>query len=252
MEETRQWTIAEVSRSAGVTSRTLRYYESIALLKPSRVGANGLRFYGMAELARLHRILSLRELGLSLNAITATLDDGLTLEDAIRAHVAQLEEDRRLTTQRIDAAKRTLAAIREGETMSVEELFAGFDRDSHEQEVRRRWGDAAWERSIAHDAALNESERTAMRQRDVRINQALRDAAESGIPADAAAFQELIGEHYLWVKAYWGGRAPTSDQYRGLAELYVADARFSDVYGGQANANTIRTAISLWARTHLT
>jgi hypothetical protein len=53
MDITEQWSIAEVSKSVGVTSRTLRYYESIALLQPSHIVANGLRFYGVAELARL-------------------------------------------------------------------------------------------------------------------------------------------------------------------------------------------------------
>jgi DNA-binding transcriptional MerR regulator len=248
---TQQWSTAEVSKSAGVTSRTLRYYESIALLEPRRIGTNGLRFYGMPELARLHRVLSLRELGLSLDAIKATLDDDLSLEDALRAHLALLEEDRHRTTQRIAAAKHSLAAINKGETMSVKELFAGFDHMSHEQEVRQRWGDQAWERSLARDEAMRESAKRTDREEDVRVNQALRDAAESGLAADTEAFQRLIGEHYLWVQDRWGGRAPKSDEYRGLAELYVADPRFSRVYGGQTNAKTIRSAINIWAQIHL-
>jgi DNA-binding transcriptional MerR regulator len=251
MDITEQWSIAEVSRSVGVTSRTLRYYESIALLQPSHIGANGLRFYGVAELARLHRILSLRELGLSLDAIKATLNDELTLEDAIRAHLALLEEDQQRITRCINVTKHTLVSMTNGETMSVKELFAAFDPNKHEREVRQRWGDAAWERSVSGDDSLSESEKNARHQRDVRINQALRNAAESGIAPDTEAFQQLIAEHYLWVKDYWGGRAPTSDEYRGLAELYVADPRFSDVYGGQENAKTLRTAMGLWAQIHL-
>lgn len=55
-----EWPIAEVARAAGVTSRTLRHYESIGLLHPARVAANGYRFYGEDEIARLYRILALR------------------------------------------------------------------------------------------------------------------------------------------------------------------------------------------------
>lgn len=67
--------ISAVARLSGITSRTLRHYDEVGLLPPSRVGPNGYRYYDGAALVRLQRILVLRELGLPLPAISELLDD---------------------------------------------------------------------------------------------------------------------------------------------------------------------------------
>ena len=67
------WSIQEVARLAGTTSRTLRHYGAIGLLEPSRVGDNGYRFYDERAVARLQRILLLRDLGLGIPAIAEVL-----------------------------------------------------------------------------------------------------------------------------------------------------------------------------------
>ena len=69
----REWSIQELSREAGVTSRTLRHYDDVGLLPPSRTGRNGMRFYDSDALVRLQRILLLRDLGLGLPAIRDAL-----------------------------------------------------------------------------------------------------------------------------------------------------------------------------------
>lgn len=51
------WSIQDVARMAGTTSRALRHYDDIGLLKPSRVGGNGYRYYNGATLLQLQRIL---------------------------------------------------------------------------------------------------------------------------------------------------------------------------------------------------
>jgi DNA-binding transcriptional MerR regulator len=58
------WSIYEIARLAGTTSRTPRYYDDIGLVPPSRIAHNGYRHYNEAALSRLQRILLLRELGL--------------------------------------------------------------------------------------------------------------------------------------------------------------------------------------------
>ena len=88
-----EWAIRDVAQATGLTSRTLRHYEQIGLLHPSRVASNGYRFYGEAELSRLYRILSLRALELPLATIQIALDDDESLEDAIRSHLSLLESD---------------------------------------------------------------------------------------------------------------------------------------------------------------
>jgi DNA-binding transcriptional MerR regulator len=70
---TGEWSIQDLARAAGTTSRTLRYYGQLGLLAPSRIGSNGYRYYDQESLVRLQRILLLRELGLGLPAIADVL-----------------------------------------------------------------------------------------------------------------------------------------------------------------------------------
>ncbi|WP_455569488.1 MerR family transcriptional regulator, partial [Streptomyces smyrnaeus] len=68
------WSIADVARMSGVTSRTLRHYDQIGLLPPAWIGSNGHRYYEQAELLRLQQILLMRELDVGLREIRAVLD----------------------------------------------------------------------------------------------------------------------------------------------------------------------------------
>ena len=63
------FTVKQLSKLAGVTPRTLHHYDAIGLLKPSRVGDNGYRYYGEESLLRLQQILFYRELGIPLEDI---------------------------------------------------------------------------------------------------------------------------------------------------------------------------------------
>src|SRR5450631_4478491 len=70
--------IGEFARLGQVSPRMLRHYDDLGLLQPSRVDpATGYRFYAVAQLSRLHRILALRDLGFSLDQISGLLDEDL-------------------------------------------------------------------------------------------------------------------------------------------------------------------------------
>jgi hypothetical protein len=76
------------------------------------------------------------------------------------------------------------------------------------------------------------------------------DALASGLAADSAEVAALVERHRIWISQAWGGAAPTIDQFRGLADVYVADERFSRHYGGNDGANFVRDAIYAWTNTH--
>lgn len=245
-----EWSIADLARAAGVTSRTLRHYDSVGLLRPSRVGENGYRFYGDAEVARLYRILSLRALDLPLPEIARVLEDEQSFADTVRAHLATLERARSGLDRRIDAVRDTLTALEEGRDMSIDDALAGVDDSRYEGEVRQRWGDDAWERSAARRRALTPDQRRAADEHGREVNASLRAAVERGLRPGDPELQALVGAHHLWVADQWG-RVPDAAAYSGLGELYVADPRFSAVYGGERNAATIRDAMVVHADTHL-
>lgn len=70
------YTVQELARLAGISPRTIRYYDEIGLLKPARFSTSGYRLYGQAEVDRLQQILFYRELGVELKAIKRRICTG--------------------------------------------------------------------------------------------------------------------------------------------------------------------------------
>ena len=68
-----EYTVQKLAQMAGVSTRTLRYYDEIDILKPARINSSGYRIYGQAEVDRLQQILFYRELGVSLESIKETV-----------------------------------------------------------------------------------------------------------------------------------------------------------------------------------
>ncbi|MFN8640002.1 MAG: MerR family transcriptional regulator, partial [Dehalococcoidia bacterium] len=88
---TRTWSTGQLARAAGITARTLRHYEQIGLLVPTRTAA-GRRAYSAQDVTRLYRILGLRKLGLSLDEVAATLDSTAgDLASVVRRHIEEVD-----------------------------------------------------------------------------------------------------------------------------------------------------------------
>lgn len=88
--------ISHFSRLGRVPTSVLRYYDALGLLQPASVDpATGYRFYTAEQLPRLHRILALKDLGLSLEQIRVILDDALSTEEVrgmLRLKQAELQQ----------------------------------------------------------------------------------------------------------------------------------------------------------------
>jgi DNA-binding transcriptional MerR regulator len=68
------YTVKQLADLAGVSARTLHYYDEIGLLKPAAHGENGYRYYDEAAVLRLQQIMFFRELDFSLNEIKDLID----------------------------------------------------------------------------------------------------------------------------------------------------------------------------------
>lgn len=134
-----EWSIHEITKLTGTTSRTLRHYGQIGLLEPSRTGPGGLRYYDENALVRLQRILLLRQLGLSLPAIADVLTGAQDVTHALRTHLALLEQERDRVQRQIVSVRRTIEKKEGGEQLMAEEMFDGFDHTQHKGEVEVRW-----------------------------------------------------------------------------------------------------------------
>jgi DNA-binding transcriptional MerR regulator len=259
------WSIQEVARLAGVTSRTLRHYDAVGLLPPSRVAAGGTRRYDRTAIVRLQRILLLRELGLGLEAVGRVLAEQTDEARALRDHLDGRRRERDRIDRQIASVRRTLAALADGlddgpddderETIMAADMLDGFDHTRYREEVEQRWGREAYATGDAWWRGLGDEQRREF-LRDVDAlstdwQAAWRDGAD---PAGERA-QALAERHTRWLAAVPGtpghaeGRPPV-DYVLGLAEMYVADERFARNYGGTQGAAFVRDALTAWAAAH--
>jgi DNA-binding transcriptional MerR regulator len=242
-------TIHDTARLAGVTTRTLRHYDHIGLLGPSRVGANGYRYYDDRALVRLQRILLLRELGLSLPEIAAILDHGVEPADALAAHLDLLRREQDRLARRITAVEHTLAALTGRGTLMADTMFDGFDHARYREEVEERWGRDARTSGDRWWRAMSDGQRAEWTRRLERLNADWQAAsADPAIAPDSATAQELARRHVQWLRSVPGTPAADaggdlSGYVRGLARMYVADRRFASNYGGRTGAEFVRDAL---------
>jgi DNA-binding transcriptional MerR regulator len=100
--------IGEFSRLSQVTVKTLHHYDDLGLLKPVRIDPlTGYRFYTVEQLPRIHRIIALKELGLSLEQIGLMLDEETPTEQIrgmLRLKQAEIQQE-------IREAQRQLAMV---------------------------------------------------------------------------------------------------------------------------------------------
>ncbi|NML53906.1 MerR family transcriptional regulator [Streptomyces sp. R302] len=245
-----EWSIQEIARKAGTTSRTLRHYGELGLLEPSRIGANGYRYYDQAALVRLQRILLLRELGLSLPAIAEVLEGQRDTSAALRTHLALLQQERERIGRQIEAVRTTLHKTERGERLMAEEVFDGFDHTRYEAEVTERWGRDAYERGDRWWRSLTEAEKKEFMETQAAIARDFGAAAAAGLAADADEVQALARRQYEWLSVT---TAPTKEYLIGLGQMYVDDPRFTKNYDrhGEGTAVLVRDALTVWAERNL-
>jgi DNA-binding transcriptional MerR regulator len=245
-----EWSIQDIARSAGTTSRTLRHYGQLGLLEPSRVGSNGYRYYDERALVRLQRILLLRELGLGLPAIAEVLNGQQDSAAALRTHLKLLEQERQRIGRQIESVRTTLRKSEGGEQLMAEEVFDGFDHTQYEQEVTERWGRDAYVKSDQWWRSLSDTQKKEFHQRQVDIAKDYAEAHIDGKPADGPEAQAITQRHFEWVSVT---SRPGKAHFIGLGQLYVDDPRFTANYDkhGEGTAEFVRDAMTVYAERNL-
>lgn len=244
-----EWSIGEVAKQSGVTSRTLRHYESIGLLLPSSTGTNGYRYYDEAALVRLQRILLLRELGVGLTAIADALAGRGDDVTALETHLGWLhDESRRLTTQ-IGSVSATLAALKGKEKLMPEQMFDGFDHTQYKKEVEERWGAKAYADADTWWRGLGEDGKKGFLEEQTQIQDAFSAAQSDGLGPDSDEAQAAAARQYVWICDSWQGKAPTAELFTNFGEMYVADERFGKNYTRvhATGAEFVRDAMRIYA-----
>ncbi|MGW2403479.1 MerR family transcriptional regulator [Streptomyces sp. NPDC001739] len=227
------WSIADVARMSGVTSRTLRHYDDIGLLVPAYTGSNGHRYYGEAELLRLQQILLMRELGLALRDIATVLERQVDQVAALRAHLRRLAAERDRLDALVRTVGRTIAELeddKDPDTMekinNPENLFVGFDTARHEETASEQWPHQA-QQSAQFAATLSEADMERMQRAATAAMVRMAELMQAGTPVTDPAVQAEVDAHYQGICRMW---TPNAAAFKALGQNYVDDATWRAAY----------------------
>ena len=220
-----EYSIRELSQLSGVTTRTLRWYDEIGLLKPAYVAESGYRYYREAEVERLQDILYYREL-----------------------------ECRKLRLdQLIQSVKDTIYAEEKQEMMNDEQKFEAFKKravEKHEecygQEAREKYGDREVDEVQETMKNLTREQYQEWTCLGEEILQRLEAAVTKKVSPQSDEGRDITALHRRWLTLT--GNRYDKEKHKGIANLYIMDERFTAYYDRKVAgcAQFLRDAVVHW------
>lgn len=251
-----EYTVMKLSKLAGISTRTLRYYDEIGLLSPMKVTASGYRVYGENEVDALQQILYYRELDLSLTDIKAILSapsfDRLA---ALNGHLAELNKRRERLNLLIQSVEKTILHEKGKISMSDKEKFEAFKKDlireneeKYGAEIRQKYGDKRVEESNAKMMNLTQEQYDAMQKLAAEIISGLEQAVTQKADPCGEAGRRLAKMHKEWLSFTW--KEYSKEAHMGLAQMYVEDERFTAYYDSRVKgcAAFLRDAVAAFVK----
>lgn len=230
-----EYQIKELAELAGVSTRTLRYYDSIGLLKPKRMTEAGYRMYGEYEVNLLQQILFYRSLDFKLEEINEILSDPqFDLATALEEHHERLQQKVIQLQGLIDTVEKTIANYKGERKMSDKEKFAAFKQQKlqenetkYGEEIRQKYGEKTVKEANKQFLNLTEEEYDTMQETEAKLFVALEKVMESkDMESDTA--KSVYELHKKWLSYSWPKY--DKDAHKSLAMMYVADERFKEYY----------------------
>lgn len=246
-----QYTVHQLAELAGVTPRTLRYYDEINLLKPAFIGQNGYRYYQMAEILRLQQILILRKMDLPLTQIQVYLDRGdFDQVKALRDHKKKLRSKIDQYMKIIDTMDSTIQLLERRKEFSAETMFNGLSDENQAQYAREAaevWDSETVTASQDRWAGYSRELKDEILAEGRKIYEDF-SSLLSQSPASKPV-QAVVARWHKHIEYFWN---PEISQLTELAKVYVQDSRFK-AYFDQLNENLagfIFSAVQIYAESY--
>ncbi|MCC7196981.1 MerR family transcriptional regulator [Candidatus Peregrinibacteria bacterium] len=226
------YTVQQLANLAGVSVRTLHYYDQIDLLKPSSVQKNGYRYYEETELLTLQQILFFRELEFSLEDIKKIMSSpGFDMKEALLDQRKLIKLRKKRLSRLIKTIDKTILKLNHKIAMKDDELYGNFTKEEMEkytEEARQKWGHTdAYKQSQERVKKMGKEGLKKVLEESGKLTQEIAAAMKAGEDPKSDKVQVLIARHYDGLRAFY---EPNFEMYRGLAEMYVADPRFKANY----------------------
>lgn len=230
-----EYTVQKLGQIAGISTRTLRYYDEIGILKPARINSSGYRLYGPVEVDLLQQILFYRELDMALDSIKDIVtDSSFDAAKALKEHREKLLIKKERLDLLILNIDKTINSSKGRIDMTDNEKFNGFKQklvDENEKkygdEIREKYGDETIDKSNNKVKGMSKSQMDEATRLATEIIETLADAFKTGNPAGELA-QRAAELHKKWLCFYWNEYSKQA--HAGLAQMYVDDERFTAYY----------------------
>ena len=230
------YSVGDVARLSGVTVRTLHHYDAIGLLAPSgRTGA-GYREYSAKDVERLEQIVAYRACGLSLGRIAEVLEtSGSARVDHLSRQIALLD----LRLADLSRQRTTLGKALEAQQMGITcdpqeyfEVFGDADPRQHGEEAEQRWGASEeYAESVRRTSRYGEEDWLRAKAEQQSVAHELAACCAAGLPADSARTMAAAEAHRTHISRWY--YECTYEIHAGLADMYLADPRFTAHYEDQ-------------------
>jgi DNA-binding transcriptional MerR regulator len=212
------YTVKQLADLAGISRRTLHYYDEKGLLKPTSLGENGYRYYGNEAVLQLQQILFYRELGLELGQIKKILEDpDFDTATALQAHRRSLQENIKRLQTLIRTVDTTIMHLIGEVNVSEKNIFEGFSDEKqkeYEDEAVARWGDEAAQ-SIKLWNSYSAERKAEIMQEGGDIYQEIVANMDKG--ADAPEIRALLARWHEHLRYFY---EPTLEVLGGLGDMY--------------------------------
>ena len=231
------YTVNQVAQLAGVTLRTLRYYDKIGLLTPSTRTQAGYRIYSPEDVDRLQQILFFRELDFPLARIIEILNNpAFDRCDALKMQAENLEKRAEKYLKLSQLARETLISLERGNKMAQKDMFKGFDHEKmmeeqkqYETEVKERWGNTeAYRVSKARSANYTKEDWEHISKTQMQNLKDLCDLYNAQVPHDDPRVQDVVDRSRKFISDNF--YECSLEALSGLGQMYVADERFTEYY----------------------
>lgn len=249
------YTINKLAKIAGVSTRTLRYYDQIGLLKPSRIDSSNYRIYGSKDVEKLQQIMFYRELGFELSQIKKMLNaPSFDSQKALYEHLAVLQKKRMRINQLIKNISKTIDNKKGLVDMTDKEKFEGFKQkmlDENEKkygdEARKKYGSDSIDSSNEKFKGMTQQQYRDFEELSNEFNTTLKSAIATGDPSGELA-QKACDLHKKWLLHFWADGTYSKESHKALAQTYVDDKRFTEYYEKIAPgaAKFLRDAINIY------
>lgn len=248
-----EYTVQKLGRIAGISTRTLRYYDEIGLLKPLRISSSGYRIYGQEQVDKLQQILFYRELGVNLESIRDIVNNPhFDSTKALLEHREKLLEKTKQLNLLILNIDKTIAVMEGSIAMSDKEKFEGFkqklvddNEEKYGKEIREKYGEDTVKKSNQKLMRMTKEQYDEVTALAESVKTTLAEAFLTGDPAGELA-QKAADLHRKWLCYYWDSYS--KEAHAGLAQMYVDDERFTAYYDEKqtGTAEFLRDAILIY------